>query len=55
MENDKESASTLTKSSGNVRVGMQPSHYADIDFSQNGSIPALRNEMYNVVYAETKK
>ena len=56
VNNDKERASTITKpSGGNVRVGVQPSHYADIDFSKKGSIPAPRNEMYNVVYTDIKK
>ena len=55
VDNDKERASTVTKPSGNVRAGLQPSHYADIDFSKKGPIPAPRNEMYNVVYAEIKK
>ena len=54
MDNDKERASTITKPSGNVRAGLQPSQYVDINFSKNGTIPAPRNEMYNVVYAETK-
>ena len=55
MDNDKERASTITKPSGNVRASLQASHYADIDFSKKDPIPAPKNEMYNVVYAETKK
>ena len=55
VDNDKERDSTITKPSGNVKVGLQPSHYADIDFSKKGPIPALRNDMYTVVYAEIKK
>ena len=55
VDNDKECASSITKPSGNVRAGLQPSQYADIDFSKKGSISAPRNEMYNVVYAKIKK
>ena len=55
VDNDKERASTIAKRSVNASVGVQPSHNADIDFSKKGSIPAPRNEMYNVVYAEIKQ
>ena len=55
VDNDKERASAITKPSGNGRVGLQLSHYADIDFSKKGTIPAPKNEMYTVVYAEIKK
>ena len=55
VDNDKERDSTITKPSGDVRAGLQPSHYADIDFSKKGPIPAPKNEMYTVVYAEIKK
>ena len=55
VDNDKECASTITKQSGNASMGVRPSHYADIDFSKKGTIPAPRNEMYNVVYTEIKQ
>ena len=54
---EKESASTVGKpiTTGNARVDLQSSHYAKIDFSKKGTIPAPRNELYNVVYTEIKK
>ena len=54
---DKEPASTVAKpiTTDNVRVGLQSSHYAKIDFSKKGTTPAPRNELYSVVYAEIKK
>ena len=54
---EKEPASTVGKpiTTGDARVGLQSSHYAKIDFSKKGTIPAPRNELYSVVYAEIKK
>ena len=52
---DEETAGTVAKPIGNVRVGLHPSHYADIDFSKKGTTPAPRNDLHNVAYAEIKK
>ena len=55
VNDEKETVGTVAKPTGNVRVGLHPSHYADIDFSKKGTIPAPRKELYKVEYAEVKK
>ena len=45
---------SAAKATGVDMVGTNPPHYAQIVFSKKGAIPAPKNELYNVQYADIK-
>ena len=45
---------TAAQATGVDTVGTNPPHYAQIVFNKKGAIPAPKNELYNVQYADIK-